>query len=92
MTNYGVSNNAFRKISGPGWMGYNKSYLPLPENITNANMTMTFTDTDGTTDTINMMDFLNECDEGDIYDLLGRRVNDSYKGIVIKNGKKSHIK
>lgn len=90
VTNYGVSNNAFRKISGPGWIGYNKSYLPLPENMANANITMTFTDADGTTDTINITEFLNDCDDGDTYDLLGRRVNDSYKGIVIKNGKKIH--
>ena len=29
-----------------------------------------------------------QADDGKIYDLSGRRVNESYKGIVIKNGKK----
>ena len=32
------------------------------------------------------------CDDGFTYDLFGRRVNDDYKGIVIKNGKKYYRK
>lgn len=89
VTNYGVNNNAFRKISGPGWLGYNKSYLPLPEDIDNANLSMTFTDQDGSTDTISVADFLSDCDEGYSYDLMGRKVNANAKGIIIKNGKKT---
>ncbi len=89
VTNYGVNNDAFRRISGPGWLGYNKSYLALPEDIANANLTMTFTDTDGSTDSISISDFLSDCDEGDSYDLMGRKINANAKGIIIKNGKKT---
>ena len=88
MTNYGVNNNAFRKISGPGWIGYNKSYLPLPENVAKANMAMTFTDVDGSTSTISITEFLADSDDAESYGLSGLKVNDSYRGIVIKNGKK----
>ena len=56
VTNYGLNNNAFRKLSGPGWMGYNRSYLPLPEKMAGTNFSMTFTDVDGTTDTIGYED------------------------------------
>ena len=88
MTNYGVNNNAFRMISGPGWLGYNKSYLPLPENMANANLTMTFTDADGTVDTIDFVEFVENCDDGSAYDLQGRKVGDNVNGIIIQNGKK----
>ena len=87
MTNYGLNNNTFKMISGPGWLGYNKSYLPIPENMANANLTMQFTNTDGTTEIINYAEFYNDCDDGN-YDLQGRKVYDNTKGIVIHNGKK----
>ena len=88
MTNYGLNNNAFRLISSPGWLAYNKSYLPLPENMTNSNFSLTFTDADGTTDIVNFQDFINNCDDGLSYDLSGRKVKPEDKGLVIQKGKK----
>ena len=87
--NYGLNNNAFRKFSQPGWMGYNKSYLPLPENMDNANLSMTFTDMDGSTDIIDYVEFVNNCDDNNSYDLSGRSVSPNTKGVIIQSGKKT---
>ncbi len=86
--NYGLSNGAFHAYSSTGWIGYNKAYLSVPQSFSQANITMTFTDADGTTESISLEEFACQCDEGDTYDLSGRRVDDSHKGIVIQDGKK----
>ena len=88
VTNYGLNNNAFRKISMPGWMGYNRSYLPLPERMAGTNFSMTFTDVDGTTDTIGYAEFISNCDECDSYDLSGRMITPTTKGVIIQRGRK----
>ena len=88
VTNYGLNNNAFRKLSGPGWMGYNRSYLPLPEKMAGTNFSMTFTDVDGTTDTIGYEVFINDCDGDDFYDLSGRRTAPTAKGVIVQKGRK----
>ena len=88
MTNYGLNNNAFRKLSKPGWMGYNRSYLPLPESMAGTNFSMTFTDVDGTTDTIGYKEFVNSCDEGEDYDLSGRRATPATRGVIVREGRK----
>ena len=88
VTNYGLNNNAFRKLSGPGWMGYNRSYLPLPEKMAGTNFSMTFTDVDGTTDTIGYEAFINDCDGDDFYDLSGRRTAPTAKGVIVRKGRK----
>ena len=87
VTNYGLSNNAFRKLSGPGWMSYNRSYLPLPEKMSGTNFSMTFTDVDGTTDTIGYEVFVKDCDGVDGYDLSGRRAT-PIKGVIVQKGRK----
>lgn len=88
MTNYGLSNNSFRKFSGPGWLNYNRSYLPLPESMSNTNFSMTFTDEDGTTDVISYEEFVEESENDIFYNPNGQRVKADTKGIVINNGKK----
>lgn len=88
VTNYGLNNNAFRKLSGPGWMGYNRSYLPLPEKMGGANFSMSFTDVDGTTDTIGYEAFISECDTDGCYDLSGRRTTPTAKGVIVQKGRK----
>lgn len=88
LKNYGLSNNAFHAYSATGWIGYNKAFLSIPEKSAQANITMMFTDADGTTDSITLEEFASQCDEGDAYDLSGRHVDESHKGIIIQNGKK----
>lgn len=92
MTNYGINNNMFRKISGPGWMGYNKSYLSLPETMVNANLSITFTDADGATDTIRFQEFVEQSEMGEFYNLQGVRANKSSRGILVSNNKKIYVK
>ena len=86
--NFGLSNNAFHAYSKTGWLGYGKAYLSVPESMNSANITMLFTDTDGSTDSISLEEFVKQCDDGTTYDLLGRKVNGNHKGGVIKNGMK----
>lgn len=53
-----------------------------------ANLTLVFSNSDGTTDRVSVAEF-NRCSESDIfYNTMGQRVNPNAKGIVIKNGKK----
>ena len=86
--NFGLSNNAFHAYSKTGWLGYGKAYLSVPESMNSANITMLFTDIDGSTDSISLEEFTKQCDDGTTYDLLGRKVNGNHKGGVIKNGMK----
>lgn len=86
--NYGLSNNAFHIYSKAGWLGYGKAYLSVPQNMSAANITMTFTDADGSTDSIELQNFIDNCDEGNTYDLSGKRVGGEHKGIIIQYGKK----
>ena len=86
--NYGLNNNAFRVYSTMGWLGYNKAYLSIPHMNAQANITMMFTDADGSTDSITLEEFASQCDDGEAFDLLGRRVKGHHKGIVIKDGQK----
>lgn len=53
-----------------------------------ANIIMMFTDADGSTDSITLDEFASQCDDGNAYDLSGRKVDEHYKGIVIQKGKK----
>ena len=86
--NYGLNNNAFRVYSTIGWLGYNKAYLSIPHMNAQANITMMFTDADGSTDSITLEEFASQCDDGETFDLLGRRVKGHHKGIVVKDGQK----
>ena len=86
--NFGLSNNAFHAYSKTGWLGYGKAYLSVPESMNSANITMMFSDFDGSTDSISLEEFIKQCDDGNSYDLSGRKVNGNHRGVVIKNGMK----
>ena len=61
----------------------NKAYFPTVANNANAKLTLIFDDVDGIKALIS-----DAIVEGKAYNLNGQRVYDSYKGIVIINGKK----
>ena len=42
----------------------------------------------GSTDSITLDEFTRQCDDGNAYDLSGRKVDEHYKGVVIQKGKK----
>ena len=88
MKNYGLSNGAFHAYSSTGWIGYNKAYLSVPQVFSQANITMMFTDADGSTESITLEEFASQCDEGNTYDLSGRQVDERHKGIVVQHGQK----
>ncbi|MBQ8655772.1 MAG: hypothetical protein IJ527_01725 [Prevotella sp.] len=83
----------FYKITGAVDLGLNKAYLELPSGGGESRISIVF---DGETTDINgiTIDSFNEStvNDGAIYDLQGRRVDNNYRGIVIKNGKKVVIK
>jgi len=92
---YGSSTNKFSVFNKGGWTPYNRAYLkmsktdydPYPTTGSAKPLTMSFVYADGTTGIISAETF-NEISDGAIYDLRGMRVNENYKGFVIKNGKK----
>ena len=100
IVNYGLNNGRFKIYYKDGWLTYNKSYLQLPKNVSdaiehnidvegNTNLTFVFNNADGTTDKIYSID-INRNSESDIfYNPYGQRVNANAKGIVISNGKKT---
>ena len=78
---------------------YNKSYLQLPKEVSdaiegtvdadgNANFTMIFTNADGTTNSISTAEFNQNAEDDIFYNPMGQRVKSDAKGIVISNGKK----
>ena len=69
-------------------IGANKAYLTLSGSGAKA---FTFMFEDGTSTAIEQPTF-NGQPSGDAYNLHGMRVNDTYRGIVIKNGKKIYQK
>lgn len=86
--NFGLSNNAFHAYSKTGWLGYGKAYLSVPTSMNAADIMMMFTDTDGSTDSISLEEFVKQCDDGTTYEIMGREVSRNHKGIVIRKGKK----
>ncbi len=75
----------FKKLTKDGTIAAGKAYLKLDEAISAAKLDVTFGEPTG----INTID--NEqstIDNSKAYNLNGMRVNNSYKGIVIMNGKK----
>lgn len=88
-TNYGLKNDKFKIFINEGWLNYNKSYLSLPDEIAYAkDFSLIFESLDGTTKIVNASDFAKKCEDDSTYNLQGQKVSNSYKGIVIKNGKK----
>ena len=87
--NYGLKDDKFRIFTNEGWLVYNKSYLSLPDDIGYAkNLTLEFESLDGTTKIVKASDFAKLSDDSPAFNLQGQKISDSYKGIIIKNGKK----
>ena len=88
---YGLKEDKFHKYSKSGYVPYNKAYLRIPRSYIKNNskpMSMIFKNADGTT-SIQSIDIKKPSYEKDVmYNLQGMRVDDSYRGIVIVNGKK----
>lgn len=80
---YGESGVGFYQWKGKE-IGANKAYLTLPSEA----KALAFEFDDGTTTGIESLTPALSEGEGAIYNLNGIRVNNGYKGIVIKNGKK----
>ena len=89
--NYGLSRAYYRKYKQSGWVPYNKTYLNVPSTVAakaNSVLRIEFDDENGTTTYINAAEVQGLTVNSDTYDLNGRKVDSSYKGVVIKNGKK----
>ena len=89
--NYGLSRAKYRSYSEAGWVPYNRTYLNVPASALAAKVStlrISFGD-DGNATSIKLTD-LDMMLKGDAtYDLQGRKVGKDYKGIVIRNGKKT---
>ena len=99
LVNYGLNQNRFKIYKKDGWLTYNKSYLQLPKNVSDAiernidvdgyaNLTFVFNNADGTTDKVSSVEFQRNSESDIFYNPYGLRVNANTKGIVINNGKK----
>ena len=99
LVNYGLNQNRFKIYKKDGWLTYNKSYLQLPKNVSDAiernidvegyaNLTFVFNNADGTTDKVSCVEFQRNSESDIFYNPYGLRVNANTKGIVINNDKK----
>ena len=99
IVNYGLNNNKLKIYYKNGWLTYNKAYLQLPKDVSdaiekntdaegNANLTFIFSNADGSTDKVSSIEFNRNCESDIFYNPYGQRVNANTKGIVINNGKK----
>jgi hypothetical protein len=99
IVNYGLNNNRFKIYKKDGWLNYNKSYLQLPKSVSDAiekgadadgyaNLTMVFSNSDGTTDKVSATEFTRNAESDIFYNPMGQRVKADAKGIVIQKGKK----
>ena len=99
IVNYGLNSNKFKIYYKDGWLNYNKAYLQLPKEVSdaierntdadgNANLTFVFNNADGTTDKVSSVEFNRNSDSNIFYNLNGQRVSKNTKGIVINNGRK----
>lgn len=90
--NYGLSRSKYRLYSVAGWVPYNRTYLNVPASSLGAKVNMlsiSFDSGDGEATSIKLTDFDNLLQGDATYDLQGRKVGKDYKGIVIRNGKKT---
>ena len=91
-TNFGLSGDKFKQIN-TGTIPANKAYLPVPTSIvegllaSDARLTFVFAD-----EANGIKSIENTIDNGEVYDLQGRRVAQPTKGLYIINGKKTVIK
>lgn len=80
----------FYKLTGSTnkTLGAHKAYLETDEDITPAGAQVALIFDDGETTSINSINTQHQTSNTQCYNLAGQKVSDSYKGIVIKNGKK----
>ncbi len=84
--NYTLAADGFKHSSGEGILKAGKAYLQIPYNVpaTDAKLSLVF---DGEGTGINNVN-ANDNANNKIFNLSGQRVGASFKGLVIKNGKK----
>ena len=82
---YGMKGGQFH-INNAGTIPANRAYLPAETNNPVKALTLTFKDADGITTTRTITD------AATIYDLTGRRLQSTQKGVNIVNGKKVLVK
>lgn len=84
--NYTLAADGFKHSSGEGILAAGKAYLQIPYNVpaTDAKLSLVF---DGEGTGINNVN-ANDNANNKIFNLSGQRVGASFKGLVIKNGKK----
>ena len=99
IVNYGLNNNRLKIYNKDGWLNYNKAYLQLSKDVSeaiegntdaegNVNLTFMFNNSDGSTDKISSVEFMKNAESDIFYNPYGQRVSKDTKGIVINNGKK----
>ena len=93
---YGLKDGKFLAYESDGVIPYNKAYLRIPlskaPSGSNAKVTMYFNNDNGTTDIV-QVDLGKDSTLGNtakdaMYNLQGMRVDDTYHGLVIVNGRK----
>ena len=93
---YGLKDGKFLAYESEGVIPYNKAYLRIPlskaPSGSNAKVTMYFNNDNGTTDIV-QVDLGKDSTLGNtandaMYNLQGMRVDDTYHGLVIVNGRK----
>jgi hypothetical protein len=91
-TNLGLSNGEFHPYSAAGTLAAGKAYLQVPtaQMPTGGNNARLYIVLDGEATGIANVDVNanDNFDNAPMYNLAGQRVNKSYKGVVIVNGKK----
>ena len=91
---YGLTDNTFRRIE----LGRNnataagRAYLEMPASLFNNESKLAFTLDDGETDGIMIINDDAQEVNGGVYDIQGRKVESTSKGIYIVNGKKVVMK
>ena len=97
---YGLKNGQFLEYERDGVIPYNKAYLRVPvskaPSESNAKITMCFNNDDGTTYIkqvdLNKDSILGNAAKDAIYNLQGMKVDNTYHGLVIVNGRKYYKK
>ncbi len=92
-TNLGLSNGEFHPYGEAGILAAGKAYLQIPTaqmptGGNNAKLIIVFDGEATGIDNLNLNDNDNFDANAPMYNLAGQRVNKSYKGVVIVNGKK----
>ena len=88
---YYLTNNEFRPINEGNSTNAGRAYLEMPKSLFNGEAKTVFTLDDEVTDGILLING-DEQNTSNIYDIQGRKVERTSKGIYIVNGKKVVMK